>query len=223
MDGDPKGVRVADPKSDFAFPLAGRYKDDFLILSQRDLNLTFSFGEVPIRRFELRGQLGKKLDMLPGASLYGEVTCADVPNYGPALNVAGLCNAEGTLIASGTFITNAYDRRGGANKRPRGLGVSAVELQRPDAAQDGSVTARFTLKRRARYRLRDHVASILLTDADTGEVVNLNYRKATTVTADGRGNIAEARVTIPRGTSLPANVKAHVIADVFPLKTQTLP
>ena len=218
----PGGVRVADPKSDFAFPLAGRYRDDFLILSQRDLRLTFSFGEVPIRRFELRAQLDRKLRALPGASLYGEVTCADVPNYGPALNVAGLCNAEGTLVASGTFITDAYDRRGAANRRPRALRVPTIQLERPDEVRDGSATATFALRGRARYPARRHVASILLTNADTGAVVGLEYRKLTAKKANRRGDLSRVRLTIPRGTDLPARVRAFVIADVFPLRSRVL-
>ena len=56
-----------------------------LILTARDLRLTFSFGHVPLRRFELRARLRRDLGAAPGAALYAEVTCADVPVYGAAL------------------------------------------------------------------------------------------------------------------------------------------
>jgi hypothetical protein len=48
------GKLVADPNSDFAFPLVGRYDHDSVVLSQRDLTLTFSFGDVPIDLIEFR-------------------------------------------------------------------------------------------------------------------------------------------------------------------------
>ena len=57
----PGGVPVADRRGAFSFPLAGRYRDDSVIVSQRGLNLTFSFGDVPLRRFELRMQLDRRL------------------------------------------------------------------------------------------------------------------------------------------------------------------
>ena len=64
----------------------------------------------------------------PGASLYGQVTCADVPNYSAYLYVAGVCNAADTLAASGTFLSEGYDARGArqpAPARPRHRGRRA--------------------------------------------------------------------------------------------------
>ena len=85
---DARGVPVADPGGTLAFPLAGRYKRDSLIVTARDVNLTFTFGDVPLRRFEFRGQLGRDL-VMRGPSIYGEVTCRDVPVYGDALGLTG--------------------------------------------------------------------------------------------------------------------------------------
>jgi hypothetical protein len=214
---DRRGRRVADPNSTFAFPLSGRYRDDFLILSQRNLTLTLSFGDVPLRRFELRGQLSRRLRMLPGASLYAEVFCPEVPNYGPLLIAIGLCNSEAVLPASGTFVTSAYGAKGGANRRPRGLRVTGVTLERPAAGSDGSATATFQLARNRRYPARRHVPAILLTDAATGDVVAMNYRRNTSKRADGRGNLAEVRLSIPAGVDVPDRVRAYVITDVFPV------
>ena len=44
-------------------------------------SLQFSFGPVPIRSLDFRGELGADGSFAPGASLYGQVTCAEVPNY----------------------------------------------------------------------------------------------------------------------------------------------
>jgi hypothetical protein len=59
--------------------------------------------------------------------------------------------------------------------------------------------------------------SILLTDAATGDAVGLDYRGETSQAADGRGNIVQAKLAIPAGTSLPTSIRAYAIADVFPL------
>ncbi len=56
----PGGATTADRRGAFAFPLQGRYRDDSLLLSQRGLSLTFSFGDVPLRRFDLRMQMGRR-------------------------------------------------------------------------------------------------------------------------------------------------------------------
>jgi hypothetical protein len=137
--------------------------------------------------------------------------------YGPFLPLTGLCNAAGKLVSSGTFITDAYDRRGEANRRPRGLEVESVELERPTADAAGAAEATFSLPGSARYPASRHVASILLTDAATGEPLNLDYKALTSTTADANGNLTGARVEIPPGTELPPRVRLYVIADVFPL------
>jgi hypothetical protein len=58
---------------------------------------------------------------------------------------------------------------------------------------------------------------ILLTDAASGEVVPITYRKNTAVTKDARGNIASVKLSIPSGTTIPPSVRAYVVADVYPL------
>ena len=136
----PGGATVADRRGAFAFPLQGRYRDDSLLLSQRGLSLTFRFGDVPMRRFDLRMQLGADR-RARGASLTAEVFCPEVPVYGPALIAIGLCNRDPILPASGTFITGRY--RGPANRRPRGRAPGrASSCERPTAAAAGSAVAR---------------------------------------------------------------------------------
>ena len=215
------GAEVADARGAFAFPLQGRYRHDSLLLSQSGLNLTFSFGDVPMRRFDLRMQLDRRLRARPGAGLSAEVFCPDVPVYGPALIAIGLCNREQILPASGTFVTDRY-ARGPANRRPPGVSAGSVDLRRPTAAGDGEASVRLNLRRGARLPASEHVGALLLTDAATGDVVALDYRKALSQRQDRRGNIREVRLRIPRGTQLPPRLDAHVIVDVFPLARRRL-
>ena len=212
------GRLVADPHASLAFPIAGTYRGNEFILSGRNLELTFSFGDVPLERFDIRGRMGRDKRVKPGAALYAEAVCAKVPNYGPVLAVATrLCNQDGKLIASGTYVTQPYTGGGGANLRPRGVRVSGLSLVRPTQSSDGSATATLKLAHGARYPARSHAVHIVLTDAATGDVVPIAYRKQTTVSKDARGNIRSAKLTIPAGTSMPASVRVYVVADVYPL------
>ena len=138
LGGQHQAGNVADRRGAFAFPLQGRYRDDSLLLSQRGLSLTFSFGDVPLRRFDLRMQMGADR-RARGASLTAEVFCPEVPVYGPALVAIGLCNSDAILPSSGTFITGPY--RGPANRRPRGVRLASLELRRPTAAAPGLAVA----------------------------------------------------------------------------------
>jgi outer membrane protein assembly factor BamB len=212
---DARGRLVGDPAGGFAFPLEGTLRGDQFLLRNDGITLRFSFGDVPLRRFELRGAWDRRLTSRPGSALYGEVTCLDVPNYGPGLLLTGICNQTGTLVASGTFLTQRYDRRGGASSRPRGVRVGAVTLRRPTDGEDGEVTA--PVSSGPGWDPARHVLSILLTDAATGRPVGLDYAKLSAF-RDGR-----VTVRLPAGTALPERLRATVLADVFPLAETPLP
>ena len=83
-------------------------------------------------------------------------------------------------------------------RRSRGCGFVPARASRPSATR----------------------SALLLTDADTGAPVSLDYRKALSTRTDRRGNLAQVRLRLPAGTALPARVRAYVIADVFPLLTR---
>ena len=144
------GQTLADPHGNFAFPLEGTYRGDQVMLNASKVDMQFSFGPVPLRSLDFRGRLGADGRFGPGASLYGQVTCAEVPNYSVYLYVAGVCNPSDTLAASGTFLSDRY-RGGPANRRPAGLSVSRLRLRRPTASSAGEAKA--TLRARPRRQL----------------------------------------------------------------------
>ena len=207
---DAAGVPRPDRSAGFAFPLAGRYRGDSLLLSQKNLRLTFSFGDVPMRRFDVRVQLDKDLRAANGANIYAEVTCSDVPTYGPVLPLIGLCNPTNTLAVSGTLLSDRYDRRGTANRRPAGVTVG-------DVTRNGDeVTATLT----GAYPAKDHIVSILLVDPATNEPLAIDHPRATKTETDAAGNVTRVRVTLPSGA--PQRLRAYVMADVFPLAARDL-
>jgi outer membrane protein assembly factor BamB len=207
---DARGVPVPDRRAGFAFPLTGRYRGDSLLLSQKDLRLTFSFGDVPMRRFDVRMQLDPQLRAANGANVYAEVTCSDVPTYGPVLPLIGLCNPTNTLAVGGTLLSARYDRRGTANRRPSGLKLTSL------TRSGDTVTAAL----RGRYPAKDHIVSILLVDPATGEPLAIDHPRATRTETDAAGNIARVRVTLPAGA--PQQLRASVMADVFPVAVRDL-
>ncbi|MCB0875748.1 MAG: PQQ-like beta-propeller repeat protein [Solirubrobacterales bacterium] len=213
------GERVADPKSEFAFPLTGRYAGDSVILDQRSFSLLFTFGRVPLDRLGFRGSFDPTLTMRPGAAVYGEVDCPSVPNLGALLLVAGLCNDQEKLIASGTYLTSGY--RGPANRRPDGVALADITLTRPTATTDGSVAADLRLSKGADFGAGEHTAGILLLDAATGRPLPLDYDGLTKLRKSG-GRITGADLRLPAGTALPDRITAYAIADVFPLGSRSL-
>jgi outer membrane protein assembly factor BamB len=216
---DRRGRRVADGRSEFAFPLAGRYAGDSLILEQRGFELLFTFGPVPLELLQFRGQLNAKRRMKPGASVYGEVNCPEVPNLGPLLIVAGLCNNENKLISAGTYLTNDY--RGPANRKPTGVKVGEVEFDPPSPGAAGFVRVDLALKRNARFGANRHTANVLLVDGAGGEPVSLDYKELTTIRKQGN-RISGLELRLPAGTQLPERLRAYVVADVFPLASRML-
>jgi outer membrane protein assembly factor BamB len=217
---DGHGVLRPDPSGNFQFPLSGHYRNDTLDLSAPDLSLQFSFGSVPLRLFGIRGQMGSDLALRPGAGLYSETTCADVPNYSVQLRFAGVCNAQDTLAASGTLLTGRYGG-GVANRRPSGVRLGSLQITRPGPNAAGLAVATLRLATGTHYPARRHVGSILLTDP-AGEVVPLNYRDETTAGTDARGDLRTIQLAIPAGTTLPSRLRAYVILDVFPLGSRVL-
>jgi outer membrane protein assembly factor BamB len=218
---DRHGLLRPDPNGNFQFPLSGVYRRDALELGSQELSLQFSFGSVPLRLFDLRGQMSPDLAMRPGTGIYSETSCADVPNYSAQLRIAGVCNAQDTLAASGTLLTGAYGSHA-ANRRPAGVQLASLQLTRPGSSAAGAAVATLALGRGKRYPASKHVGSILLTGPG-GEVVPLDYRNATSPVTDARGDLRAIQLTIPAGTQLPSPVRAYAILDVFPLGSRVLP
>jgi outer membrane protein assembly factor BamB len=227
----PHGQYVADPHGTLVFPVAGHYRGSTLMLSAKRPTLTFSFGKVPLQFMDLDFALKHSMMNQPGASLYAEGICADIPNYGPVAYLTGICNQSGELAAAGTFITDPYkpapashDSRAAtipaANARPHGLSVSSLSLVKPTPASAGSATVTLALARGASYPAGDHRVGLLLVDG-SGQPLGIDYTAQKT-TPDGHGNIAKVTLTIPAGTPMPSHLRAYVMADVFPLAVKRL-
>jgi outer membrane protein assembly factor BamB len=218
-----EGILVPDPATDFTFPMNGRYKNDFFILTNSHFTMEVTDVPVPFDIFQLRGQLGADLKVLPGASAYAEVECMTIPTFGPLMALAGLCsNVTEKLVAVGTYLTEPYSPEGKANLRPEGVSVSGLGYTAPTATESGQVSATLSLTPGTLYPAARHVAAIVLVDPSTTTAVNLDYHENLSVTADPDGNLTGVTLNLPAGTPVPALTKAVVVLDVFPLATRIL-
>lgn len=216
------GSYVPDPHATLVFPLAGSYEGNTLLLAVRRAVLTFSFGQVPLQRFDMRFQLGPALTAEPGASLYAEAQCIQIPNYGRLAYLTGQCNEPGgVLAAAGTFITSSYPTGGQADRRPSGLSLSSLTLRAATKTAPGALTARLAVSAGGHYRATDHRIGLLMVD-QAGHPVGLDYTAQRTV-ADRAGNVSAVTLSIPAGTSLPRHPRVYVISDVYPLASRQLP
>ena len=186
---DARGLPVADPKAGFAFPLHGRLDGgSFSWAAPPGVALTFTFGPVPLRDFQLRGRFLPGGRIAPDAQFYAQASCADVPGYGTVLPLTGMCNAVGELPSSGTFL--GATTRTPAAAAPAGVTVASTRL-------DGdTVTATLSLASGATYPADSHVLSLLLLGPD-GAPLSMDYRAATTTTTDAAGNLASVSLRVP--------------------------
>ena len=221
---DAQGHIVPDPNTDFRFPLSGRYKNDFFILSNESFTLEITEVPVTFHLFQLRGGLDPDLRVRPGASGYAEADCLSIPTFGPLMALAGLCNnVFEKLIASGTYVTQPYDPAGTANRRPAGISVSSLDYTAPVWPDPGSIRVTFSLDPGASYPVAEHMASVILVDTQEVKAVGLDYHKHLELEQDGQGNLAAVSLRIPAGTRVPSGTKALVILDVFPFYKELLP
>ncbi len=220
---DADGRLVADAASEFTLPLSGTYQDDSFILANKQFVMPITGIPIPFNEFQLRGRFGDNLRVEPGATAYADTDVLSIPTFGPYLAIAGLANNWiEKLIVAGTYITRPYPPEGPANQRPDGIEVGTVTYTAPTASAAGRVDVTFRLNPGAAYPLDAHRAGIVLVDSDQTVAVPLDYHNNLTATADANGNLASASLTIPAGTTLPPNLKAIVVLDVFPLHTQIL-
>jgi hypothetical protein len=208
-----QGEVVADPSARFAFPVLGPQRGGTFSWTAAQVNLWFTFGPVPLRRFDLRGTFGADGRVGADSQFLAEAVCADIPGYGGQMPITGMCDASGVITAAGTFL--GEQAQSPAVRRVPGLTVG-------DVTTDGaSFSVDLTLAPGVQYKPADHVVSILLLDAVTGTPVPIDYYRDTTITTDGSGNISGATVVVGEGIALPASVEAVVMTDAFPASRTT--
>lgn len=205
---DAQGQIVADPAARFAFPVAGPMRKGTFEFNASGVNLWFTFGPVPLQRFDLRGTFGPDGQVQPTSQFLAEAVCADIPSYGALMPATGMCDTGGLITAAGTFLGATADSP--AVQRVPGLQVGAITYA------DGVVSA--DIRTPPDYRGDEHYISILLLDAE-GEPVPLDYWANTSIRRSDTGQITGVDV---RAGDVPKPFTAIVMTDAFPAKTQEI-
>ncbi len=208
------GQLVADPGSDFALPLSGRYQGGDFILINQNFPMAITGIRIPFNLFEIRGRLGADgVTIHPAA--YADTQALSIPTFGPYLVIAGLANNwYEKLLVAGTFVTRPYD--GIANHAPPGISMEDVSFTSPTKSQPGQVLATFSILPGDGYPVDEHRLSLLLVDPTTTEAVFMDYHANTSSQADAQGNLQSVTLNLPKGLSLPEHVRVYVLLDVFP-------
>jgi hypothetical protein len=209
---DAEGAIVADPGSLFAFPVSGTQRGGTFLLNASQVNLWFTFGPVPLRRFDLRGTFGPDGQVRPDAQLLAEAVCADIPEYGALIPATGMCDTQGVITAAGTFLGGATDSP--AVRRVKGMTIGDVTYTPGSPA-----TFRASIDVTRPYSKADHFVSILLLD-ESGKPVPVDYYSRTELQTGASDQITGVTLTVDE--PLPASVEAIVMTDAFPALRQTV-
>jgi hypothetical protein len=215
---DEAGQLLADPDSDFLLPFSGVYQGNDLIFQNESIVMEVTGIPIPFNLLEMRGRLGSDLRM-EEATVYADTEALSIPTFGPYLVIGGLANeVYKKLLVSGTFVTRPYPAADPANKAPAGVSLSGLAYTPPAEDEAGEVAA--TLQLSPDFDPERHRPAILLIDAAETEAVYLNYAAGTETAVSG--DQATVTLTIPAETSLPTDLQAVILLDVFPLAYQAL-
>lgn len=197
---------VIDPATPSLVAMNGTLSGASFEMEGAGLRLVTGGPPIDIARFRLASQFDEDGAFDAGTSVLAEANCFDLGAVGLFLLAFDLCNSDFDFVSVGTMRGRAYD--GAANRRPAGVSVTGVSF-------DGSaVTATFDAPG---YKLADHLPAIVLVDGMTGEAAGLPYRARLTAAADGSGDLAGVRLSVPPGAVIPGRTRAVVLADLFPV------
>ena len=201
---DQDGRIVADPAARFSVPVVGRQRGGTFEFNASGVNLWFTFGPVPLQRFDLRGTFGSDGVVEPTSQFFAQAVCKDIPSYGSQIPATGMCDPRGVITAGGTFL--GQTAASPAVRRVPGLKIGDVTYA------DGKVSA--TIDAPAGYGADQHVVSILLLDAQD-RPVPIDYYSSTKVRSEG-DRITGVDVSVP--STMPASFTAIVMTDAFPAR-----
>ena len=209
---DENGRIVADPSALFAFPVSGQQRGGTFLFNTSQVNLWFTFGPVPLRRFDLRGTFDASGQVRPDAQFLAEAVCEDIPEYGALMPATGMCDTQGLITAGGTFL-------GGSAKSPAVRRVPGMEIGSITVNPGTPTTLSASIQTPTSYTSDDHFVSILLLD-DQGKPLPIDYYSKTSLQTGPNNQITG--VTLEVDQPLPPTVEAIVMTDAFPAARQTI-
>ncbi len=211
-----------DPDSDFILPLSGFYRDNALLLKNQNFQLKVTGIPIPFEEFQIRAEVDPEGNSLPGVSVYARTRVLSIPNFGPAMIVAGLANQIWkNLLAVGTSLIRPAPPQLQSNLDADRIAVADLSYQPPTRFKAGSVTA--VLRRTGGSVPADqHRPGILLTDQTGFLPVAMDYQQGLTSKADSEGNLSSIYLEIPAGVELPDPIQIYILLDTTVLLQKTI-
>jgi outer membrane protein assembly factor BamB len=200
-----QGSAVIDPATQTLLPLVVSYGGGLVTLANTSgLTVNVQNVNIPLSTFRISAHLAADGTAAEGAHISGSTVCGQIPTYGVFLQQLGFCNPQ----------TDVLSVLGGANLAPYGSGpgtppsgVGMVTFSATAAAVTATLTG-------ATLSASDHVASVLLVDATTGDPVTLSYGPSTTH-APASGPLATVSVPIA-GLTIPKQLRCYLMIDTYP-------
>jgi hypothetical protein len=208
---------VVDPASRAVFPFALASSGDLATLNAAsDLEVNVMNLTLPFQSFRIATSFVPGGDSSGTAEVSGSAVCAQVPTYGPFLQILGLCNPQ-TDVMHVLGAANVARRKDLAPPPPAGTVIFGTATD-----TTGAVTAVVATVTGSRVRPDEHLAGILVVDPATGRPVTLPYGPGTTRGWAPDGTLAS--VTVPTlGAAIPPMARVYLMVDTTVAAKGTLP
>jgi len=196
---------VIDPATQTLLPLTVSYQGGlFTLANTAGLTVNVTNVDIPLDTFRISTLLAADGTAAAGAYLSGTTVCGQIPTYGVFLQDLGFCNPQ-------TDILTVF---GGADFGPYGTGTTTAPAGVGTVTFSATASAVTATLAGATLPVTDHVASLLLIDATTGDPVTLSYGITTTRTPTS-GPLASVSVPIT-GMTVPSQLRVYLMIDTYP-------
>jgi hypothetical protein len=196
---------VIDPATQTLLPLVVDYQSGLVTLANTaGLTVNVQNVNIPLSSFRISAHVAADGTAADGAHLSGSTVCANIPTYGAFLEILGFCNPQNDVL---TVLGGADMAPYGTGTATAPTGVGTVTFSATGAAVTATLAG-------STISAADHVVSVLLVDAATGNPITLSYGLMTTRTP-ASGPLATVSVPIS-GMSLPKQLRAYLMIDAYP-------
>jgi len=209
-----RGRTVVDPTQDLRFPLWMEYDGGLLTFRNDDgfkINFVGSW-DMPFGFYRASTRVDPASGAaLEPAALVAVAHCNELEYYGRFLQLMGMAELRtGHMAVFGGLDVGLLASEASGPVGDAGTVAFSRDVTSVTATIGGGELAR-----------DDHVFSILLLDAESGEPLPLYYTKRTWVTADADGLVREVRLEFDEG-ELPPSVRAYYLVDTRPVARAAL-
>lgn len=208
------GVTIVDPTLEVRYPVMLDYDGGLVTFSNYDgfkINFVGSW-DMPFGLY----RHASKADPVTGkilsrAAFNGVALCDDIEFYGKGLKLMGMSEFDtGKMAIYGGMNLSQWGN--GVVSAPSGIGTASFSIDETSATvaiTDGML------------KKGDHVYSLVLVNAETGNAFPLYYTKRTVVEANDAGFVSKVTVAFDKG-EVKGKIRAYYMVDTYPASSGSL-